>query len=226
MISRMFFLLLGLALILTGPGRAQDSAKRVPLPFEYPKAMFIGTPPPAANIPKLEKGSAKARPPFYAPVGTINIGLGKSVTCSDEFPVIGEIEMVTDGDKEASDGSHVELGPFLQHFTIDLGAEYNIYALLIWHYHKQPTVYFDVIVQLADDPDFTTNVRTLFNNDLDNSAGLGVGQDWHYTETAEGKLIDAKGHMARYVRCYSNGNTSNDLNHMIEIEVWGKTAEN
>ena len=49
---------------------------------------------------------------------------------SDDFPVIGEIEMITDGDKEASDGSFVELGPFQQDVTIDLGEEYKIYAIV------------------------------------------------------------------------------------------------
>ena len=29
----------------------------------------------------------------------------------------------------------------------------------------------------------------------------------------------------RYVRFYSNGNTSNDLNHYIEIDVYGKPVE-
>ena len=133
--------------------------------------------------------------------------------------------MVTDGDKQAADGSFVELGPFLQHVTIDLGAQYDIYAILLWHYHKQARVYSDVVVQIADDPDFITNVRTLFNNDLDNSAGLGIGNDMHYVETAEGKLIDAKGHQARFVRLYSKGNSSNELNHYIEVEVFGKPAE-
>jgi len=80
-------------------------------------------------------------------------------------------------------------------------------------------------VQVADDPDFITNVRTLFNNDIDNSAGIGVGEEMHYTETNEGRLIDAKGLKARYVRLYSNGNTSNDLNHYIEVEVYGKPVE-
>jgi len=83
----------------------------------------------------------------------------------------------------------------------------------------------DVIVQTADAPDFITNVRTLFNNDIDNSAGLGVGADMHYIETNKGELIDAKGSKARYVRLYSNGNTANDLNHYIEVEVYGKPAK-
>jgi len=41
-------------------------------------------------------------------------------------------------------------------------------------------------------------------------------------ETAEGKLIDAKGVQGRYVRLYSNGNSNNDLTHYIEVEVYGK----
>ena len=86
-------------------------------------------------------------------------------------------------------------------------------------------MYFDVVVQLADDPDFISNVRTLFNNDIDNSAGLGVGTDMHYVETNKGELIDAKGARARYVRLYSSGNNFNDLNHYIEVEVYGRPVE-
>ena len=44
----------------------------------------------------------------------------------------------------------------------------------------------------------------------------------HYLEKNEGKLIDAKGTRGRYVRLYSNGNTSDDMNHYIEVEVYGK----
>jgi hypothetical protein len=44
-------------------------------------------------------------------------------------------------------------------------------------------------------------------------------------ETSEGKLIDTKGIQARYLRCYSNGNNNNDLNHYIELEVYGIAAE-
>jgi len=188
--------------------------------------MFVGTPT-DIRVPNLEKPLGKPRPPFLAPPGTKNLALGKPVSSSDEEPIIGEIAMITDGDKEAADGSYVELGPFVQHVTIDLGAECNIYAILVWHYHKEARVYSDVIVRVADDPDFITNAKTVFNNDMDNSAGLGVGKDMHYVETNEGKLIDvlSQGIKARYVRLYSNGNTSNDLNHYIEVAVYGKPVE-
>jgi len=208
------------------PVLAADTAnaadqKLVPIPLELPKPMFIGTPTPM-KVDKLEKPTGKVRPPFLAPAGVTNVAFEKPVTASDDLPVIGELEMITDGDKEAADGSYVELGPFEQWVVIDLEKEYNIYAIVLWHFHKQPRVYFDNVVQIAEDADFTKGVVTIFNNDIDNSLGLGKGADWHYVETNEGKLIDAKGAKGRYVRAYTNGNTSNDLNHWIEIEVYGK----
>lgn len=211
-------------LILGAVALCMAGEKLVPLEIELPKPMFVGTPQ-NIKVPNLEKPLGKARPPFMAPEGTQVVSFEKAVASTDEEPIIGDIEMITDGDKEAADGSYVELGPFTQHVTIDLEAQYNIYAILVWHFHKQPRVYFDVVVQTADDPDFTENVQTIFNNDNDNSSGLGVGTDKHYVETAEGKLIDAKGVQGQYVRLYSKGNSNNDLNHYIEVEVFGKPVQ-
>ncbi len=194
------------------------------LPIVLPKPMFVGTPT-NIKVENLMKPRGKPRPPFYAPVGCVNLAAGKVVSSTDELPIIGEVDMITDGDKEAADGSYVELGPFQQHITVDLEEECEIYAVLVWHYHKQARVYFDVIVQTSDDADFITNVKTLFNNDIDNTAGLGIGEDMHYIETSEGKLVDGKGTKARYVRLYSNGSNANDLNNYIEIEIWGKPAQ-
>lgn len=199
------------------------SPELVPLGIKLPKPMFIGTPQ-NIRVPNLEKPLGKPRPPFYAPLGTKNVAFKKPISSTDKEPIIGELEMITDGDKEAADGSYVELAPFLQSVTIDLRAQFEIYAIILWHFHKQPQVYFDVVVQVADDPGFTTNIRTLFNNDTDNSSSLGAGSDMHYVETFEGKLIDAKGVRARYVRLHSNGNSSNELNHYTEVEVFGKPA--
>ena len=197
-----------------------------PLDIKLPSPMFVGTKEPI-RVSNLRKFSIGDRPPFQAPVGSTNVALGKPISGSDEEPIVGEIEMIADGDKEAADGSYIELGPFAQYVTIDLEAVHEIYAVVIWHYHKLPRVYFDVVVQVADDPDFITNVRTLFNNDIDNSAGLGAGKDMHYIETYEGELIDcfSKGVKARYVRLYSNGNSSDDLNHYIEVEIYGKPVK-
>lgn len=192
-----------------------------PLNVELPQPMFIGTPQ-DFNVPNLEKPLGKPRPPFMAPAGTTNVALYKYVESSDNNPIIGEMELITDGDKEAVDGSFVELAPGKQFVMIDLEEKYTLYAIFVWHYHLEARVYKDVIVQVSDDPDFIVEVTTLFNNDHDNSYGLGVGEDLHYVETHEGKLIDARGVEARFVRLYSNGNSYDQVNHYIEVAVYGK----
>jgi len=194
----------------------------VPLAIELPSPKFEGTKQ-NIRVPFLNNDHKKDRPPFLAPCGTVNVALNKAVTSSDPVPIIGELELVTDGDKEAMDGCWVELGPGVQWVQIDLGAMVNLYAVVFWHWHKLGCVFFDVVVQVSDDPDFITNVTTLFNNDRDNSSGLGIGEDMHYIETNQGKLIDAKGVKARYVRLYSNGRTVDvDQNFYTEVEVYGK----
>jgi hypothetical protein len=189
-----------------------------------PQPQFPGTPPAIRFGTHVEKPLGKPRPPFKAPKGTTNVALQKPVRGSDKEPIIGELTLIADGDKEASDGSFVELGPGRQYVQIDLGAEFNIYAIVVWHYHKEPRVYHDVVVQVCSDPDVIRDVKTVFNNDYDNSAGLGLGEGMERIETNEGHLIDSKGIQGRYVRLYSNGNTTNDLNHYIEVEVYGKPA--
>jgi hypothetical protein len=176
-------------------------------------------------VPNLEKPRWKARDPFLAPAGVVNVARRKKVSCSDPEPGIGDLSMLTDGDKSAEDGSYVELGPGKQHITVDLGVMHEIYAVLFWHFHKTPRVYFDVVVQIANDPEFTKNVRTLFNNDHDNTSELGAGKEMNYIETSEGRLVDAKGSLARCVRLFSNGNNANEMNHFIEIEVFGRPAK-
>jgi hypothetical protein len=212
--------ILALTLVLTAAA-ALNAEDLVPIPLELPKPLFVGTPVPI-KVPNLEKATGAKRPPFLAPAGTVNLSKGKEVTASDTFPVIGDIAFVTDGDKEGSEGTYVEFGPGLQWVQIDLGAPATLRAIVAWHFHAQARVYHDVIVQVSDDKDFKTGVTTLFNNDHDNTAGLGAGKDFAYVETAEGKLIDAKGVKARYVRLYSNGNTTSELNHYVEVEVFGQ----
>lgn len=211
-------LALGSLATLTATSRAED---KVPLKLDLPKPLFVGTPRPI-SLPNLEKPRVGKRPDFMVPAGTELLSKGKPVTASDSFPVIGDLSYLTDGDKSGDEGSYVELGPGLQWAQIDLGAPAKLAAIVIWHYHSQARAYHDVIVQVSDDPAFKTGVTTLYNNDDDNSSGLGKGDDPAYIETYEGRLIDAKETSARYVRLYTNGNTSDELNHYVEVEVYGQ----
>jgi len=132
------------------------------------------------------------------------------------------LKRLTDGDKDYATTSQIELPEGLQWVQIDLEKSSTLYAVLIWHFHEGQRVYFDLVVQLSEDPEFKTGVSTLYNNDFDNSAGLGVGEDNEYQESYQGRLIDAKGAKGRYLRVYGKGSTASDFNHFIEVEVWGK----
>jgi len=199
-------------LLIAASVQAQD---KIPLKTDLPPPLFVGTPVPY-DVPNLEPKITKW-PEFMVPVGTTNLALNKKVTSSDSDPVVGTLDLVTDGDKGGDEGSWIELGPGKQWVQIDLAEEANIYAVVVWHYHSQARVYHDVIVQVSDDPAFATGVTTIYDNSTS-------GSDHPYVESNLGKLIDAKGVKGRYVRLYSNGNTTNKLNHYIEVEVFGKPA--
>jgi hypothetical protein len=205
------------------PADSAAAGEQAAIPLELPPQSYASTP---LNYVKanLETPGFKDRPPFMAPKGAVDISKGKPVTSSAP-PTTGKLEQVTDGNKEYADKNIVTLPSGTQWVQIDLSAASDIYAIVVWHYHAAQRVYFDTIVQVSDDPEFKKDVKTVFNNDDDNSSGIGVGKNNEYVETYEGKLIDTKGVKGRYVRLYSKGNTSDDMNHYIEVEVFGKPAK-
>ncbi len=203
---------------------ADSGGDQVPLAIKLPAPAFKGTPKDLQLGPNVEPISDKPRQPMMVPSGLKNIAPGSKITCSDKNATADTLAKITDGDKEASDQSIIFLRKGTQWVQMDFGSPQEIFAIVLWHAHNMAKVYHDVIVQVADDPDFIQNVRTVFNNDVDNTSGLGVGTNREYFETYEGKLIDAKGIKARYMRFYSKGSTESALNEYTEIEVYGRPA--
>jgi len=209
--------------IIAGASWGQASKRKVVLDIALPKAMFKGTPVPM-NEPNISKGRPRgqAKPVVMVPVGTKNLALKKPVTSNESLPVVGQLSMVTDGDKSGEDGHNVDIGFGKKWVQIDLGARSTLSVIAVWHYHGQARAYRDVIVEVADDEDFTKNARIIYNNDHNNSYGKGIGKDMGWVETSEGQVIYCpKNTIARYVRLHSMGNTSNDQNHYVEVEVYG-----
>ena len=200
---------------------ALGAAETKVLKLKTPVPEIIGTPP-VVNMPNLDKSKAP-NPTPTVPADVANIALNKEVTASDDFPLSGDLKQITDGDKLAGMGSVVEIMGGVQWVQIDLAKQSEIFAVAIWHYHSQERAYNDVVVQLSDDPEFKTGVTTIFNADHDNSSKLGAGKDKAWIETNEGKLIVVDPAVkARYVRLYSNGNSTNETNAYIEVEVFGR----
>jgi hypothetical protein len=194
----------------------------VVLKTDLPPELIEGTSKPI-SVPGLLP-LVSSPPTLMVPEGTRLLSRGKPVTSSDESPIIGSLDCITDGDKDAGEGYFVELLDGLQWVQIDLEQHADIQAVWVWHFHSQwQRAYHDVIVQVSDDPEFKQGVTTVYNNDYDNSARMGKGVDRPYAETRYGLLVNAKGTPGRYIRLYSNGNTSNELSHYIEVEAFGTT---
>ena len=222
--------LAALSLLSSQPMRAADApaagaGDSVQLPIKLPAPAFKGTPKDLQVGPNVEPLSDKPRPPMMVPAGVKTVSTGSKVSCSDKNVAAENLSKVNDADKEASDQSIIFLRKGTQWVQMDLGSPQEIFAVAIWHAHNMAKVYRDVIVQVADDADFIENVRTVFNNDSDNTSGLGVGTDREYFESYEGKLINAKGVKARYIRFYSKGSTESALNEYTELEVFGRPAK-
>ncbi len=192
----------------------------VPLVSALPPELIEGTPKPM-KVPNLVQAPTKA-PEFLVPEGTTLLSKGKKVTSSDDNPIIGDLTLITDGEKDAGEGYFVELLDGTQWVQIDLEKSAAVSAIWLWHFHSQKRAYNDVVIQISDDAEFKTGVTTVYNNDYDDSSKLGKGSDNPYVESRFGLIADAKGAKGRYVRLYSMGNTSNDMNHYIEVEVFGK----
>jgi hypothetical protein len=211
------------AILLSVCGFAFAADETEELKLTLPKPAYEGTPKPLTKMDiEVEKPTGKPRAAIQVPKGTSNLALKKKVTGSDDSPIIGEYSTVTDGDKEGTEASWVELASGLQWIQIDLEKSSDISAILIWHYHRDPRLFRAVVVQVSDDKDFIKGVTTVFNNDQKNDSGLGVGKDLGYFESFEGKLIPTKDVKARYVRLYSKGNNVDDNNQYTEVEVYGK----
>jgi hypothetical protein len=199
----------------------------VPLPVRFPTPHMTGNVFDVPSGPDFEKYTGEVPKLPLVPKGVVNVALKKPVKVSTNLLDGCRPEQITDGEKETSDDNRMIMQRGLQWVQVDLQERYELQAVVIWHgfgfllpYSKQ------VIVQVADDGEFTKNVRTLFNNDRKNEAGLGIGKDLRYPDTCNGRVIRGDGRPARYVRWYSNGSDETAFNSRIEMEVWALPKSN
>ena len=204
--------------------RADDAKPTVPLTLDLPSHTLKGTPEDLPVGPNTEPLSDKAPTPIQVPKGVTNVAAGKPVTSSVP-PYLGELIRVTDGKKEPSDDDAVEFRKGTHWVQVDLGESFAIHAIAMWHDHRYVQIMHDVILQVSDDPAFKSGVTTLYNNDTDNSSGLGVGTDREYFEMQFGRVVAGKGIKARYVRGYTRGSNQSSLNCWQEIEVYALPAK-
>ncbi|MSU21410.1 MAG: hypothetical protein EXS30_08445 [Pedosphaera sp.] len=204
--------------------RADDIKSTVPLALDLPIHTLKGTPEDLPSGPNVEPLSDVAPTPPQVPKGVTNVAAGKPVTSSVR-PYLGELIRITDGKKEPIDDDAVEFRKGTHWVQVDLGGSFAIHAIAMWHDHRYVQAMHDVILQVSDDPEFKSGVTTLYNNDTDNSSGLGVGTDREYFEMQFGRVVATKGIKAHYVRGYTRGSNQSVLNCWQEIEVYALPAK-
>lgn len=112
-----------------------------------------------------------------------------------------------------------------EYLQIDLSKNYDLNRLQMWRDFLTAKTYRDTVVLLSTTEDFTENVTTVYNNDRDNSLGLGYGLDYEYQETIGGNNIVFSSATARYIRIYSGGSDQNAENLFVEVKAFGRESK-
>ena len=154
-----------------------------------------------------------------------NVAFQKPVTASGEIGGGTEypLKNATDGITDVENNWVGSVGEGKQWFQVDLEDEYELTSLHVWRFFANGgRIYHDCVIQLSNDPTFTTGVVTVYNNDTDNSSGFGAGTEEEYLETSEGKVIELETPVkARYIRLWSNGSDKfPNSNELVEIMAY------
>lgn len=153
--------------------------------------------------------------------GSENVALGKPVTFTiPTKSVFGSSDetFVTDGNFDPYNvyGTYADTYGFA---IVDLGQEYVIDKLIVKAFHDW--TFEDVVLQMALDKDFTQGVYTVFNNDTDNSVGVGAGSDGTYTESGSGHCFKFSPVTARYIRFHNHSvNGRENYSFWEEIQAY------
>jgi len=95
-----------------------------------------------------------------------NLALGKSITASIAYGWIDRPWAVTDGNKDPAVDPVTNYtniaAPGPQWIQIDLGSSYKFDIINVWHYPVEGRKYYDVIVQVSNDPELKT-FTTVYN---------------------------------------------------------------
>lgn len=125
-------------------------------------------------------------------------------------------------DGDANSSNYVELPEGPQSYTIDLGGKFMVGAVQVWHFWQDGRTYHNSKTEISEDG---LVWETIFDSSIEGE----------YAETAEGrtsylwayenkpKNLDENYVAAkpiRYVRDTINGNTVNNRNHWVEIQVF------
>ena len=97
------------------------------------------------------------------------------------------------------------------YITIDLGNFYYITGVTIWHYYGNDRAYCAQKIALSTTGDFVGEEQVVYD----------TGTEYGPPESPNGNAFVFPATVARYLRHWSAGSTSNPYVHFLEIDVYG-----
>ena len=192
--------------------------------------------------PEQEKLMRKKdwRPPvFWVTKGAKNVAKGKPVISNKTPMGTGKLTAVTDGKiacdtlekvfmltDDAAEGYGDDEIPSV---TVDLGKEYKVEGVCVWHNYQRPIVYEGVVVLVSTDKDFPNDpakTKIVYNNDYNDDVELGAGKNELFPASMMGEMVRVgklgTGRKVRYVRVYTYGvlNDFSSYPAFLEIGVY------
>lgn len=192
------------------------------LPLLLAAVMLLGMLP-ALTLPVLAED----------PPALTNVAQGKNV--SIHGPTSGAdrpASWLTDGITDS--GKYVEISKDTEqnstdpsYAQIDLGASYDIAKVEFWNYWDDGRTLIGLVILASEKGTFAEDDCTvIFNSDMENFFGFGVGTDASYKSVSAGLSVE-KAARGRYVRVMNNGHDGGTPGqkkqggHYTEIKVYG-----
>ena len=166
----------------------QQGAGSDPEYREMPSGKPVYFPPVRARYLRLwSSGNTRNNNNHYTEVevyGMNNLAFQRPASQSGDAGYDSGSSLATDGNIR-NGGWNIGPKATWRYRQIDIGRPRDIDSLRVWHElsDSRRIRYKDVVIRLSTTADFTSDVTTVFNNDLDNSLGLGAGTDGEYDET-------------------------------------------
>lgn len=166
----------------------------------------------------------------YSGMSLANVSSGVTATFGTpggSYPgTVSNVAYLTDGSTTSGTTIVGNTGYPIANVQLDFGSFKDVSMFkMFFQASSHLYTYKDLAIQVPETADFY-NAFTIYNNDEDNSIGLGYGEDEEFIATPKGTTIMMAPKKARYVHFGVGGYESGDgaaspLTYIKELEVYG-----
>lgn len=153
---------------------------------------------------------------LQAYAGGTNVALNKPVTGS--AGAASNLALATDGKRDLAAGDYyVDIGVGPAWIQVDLGQQYTLDYIRVWHYYSGGRTYHNVKTQVSADG---INWTTVFDSDSDGEYAESMAGHTVQMGKPDIAPLSTKGISVRFIRDSINGSTANGKDAWMEIAAY------